>query len=353
LSQAAPILPLHAKEPAKGYGVTQPVSSANFPSIYNKKLNKLFRGRLVVLSGDFTVAEALRRMSRYNISSVPVTKSESDSTILGFVDMLDMLAYLCSLIGYQEGQKIDKESSQLKEQTDRFKNTRIAELVDMSGRNPFSTVHGEESLCDAVEIHLKGCRRIAITDDSGEITGVVSQWTIVNYLATVQTDEKNYIPSLKAKVAEYGLTEAVKTVHISQNTLESFVKMYNERVSALGVVDDDGRLVGNLSASDLKGFQLYLNDFGDLLQPVGDFLNLVRQRQARPDNFVVAVARETKVIDVVKKLNQEIVHRAYVVDKDFKPVGIFSLTDLMQKLISDTHTTVFSPPTQQTAFTSQ
>lgn len=81
LSQAAPVLPSKTKEPKMTYGVNPPVSAATIPSVYNKKLNKLFRGRLVALPGDFTVGEALRRMSRFNISSVPVTKSRKDSTV--------------------------------------------------------------------------------------------------------------------------------------------------------------------------------------------------------------------------------------------------------------------------------
>ena len=78
LSQAVPVLPSKTKEPKQTYASSP---SATVPSVCNKKLNKLFRGRLVVLPGDFTVGEALRRMSRFNISSVPVTKSREDSTV--------------------------------------------------------------------------------------------------------------------------------------------------------------------------------------------------------------------------------------------------------------------------------
>jgi hypothetical protein len=82
LAQSAPLLPTQTKMEKEGtYGVQSPVSAATIPSVYNKKISKLFRGRLVVLTGDFTVADALRRMARFNISSVPVTKSRRDNTV--------------------------------------------------------------------------------------------------------------------------------------------------------------------------------------------------------------------------------------------------------------------------------
>jgi hypothetical protein len=44
---------------------------------------------------------------------------------------------------------------------------------------------------------LKGIHRIGITDEDGDVVGIVSQWTIANYLATVPTDDKEWIPSLR------------------------------------------------------------------------------------------------------------------------------------------------------------
>lgn len=92
LSQSAPTLPVQAKmEKGETYGVQSPVSAATIPSVYNKKLNKLFRGRLVVLPGDCTVAEALRRLARFNISSVPVTRSRRDNSVSTLLEVLMQL----------------------------------------------------------------------------------------------------------------------------------------------------------------------------------------------------------------------------------------------------------------------
>lgn len=337
LSQSAPTLPAQAKmEKGETYGVQSPVSAATIPSVYNKKLNKLFRGRLVVLPGDCTVADALRRMARFNISSVPVTKSRRDNSILGFVDMLDFLAFLCKCTGIKMGEKIERES--LKGKTDAFKNAKIADLCGLGGRNPFHLVHGDESLADVVEQYLKGIHRIAITDDVGDVVGVISQWTIANYLATVPTDDKAWIPSLREPVGRSNYSRNVICCDKNKSSLEAFMLMYENKISCCGVTDESGALCGVLSASDLKGFQLFLEDFGDLLQPVGQFLSTIRKKQGRSENFVCAVSLDTPVKDIVCKFNEEIIHRVFIIDEGFKPIGVFSLSDLLKSLIVDTHT---------------
>lgn len=285
------------------------------------------------------MAEAIRRMARFNISSVPVTKSKKDSTILGFVDMLDFLALLCKLVGKEGGQELTEQDFEaLKSKTEAFKNTKIKDLVDLSKKDPFYVLNGDESLADAVQQYLKGVRRIAITDDGGDIIGVISQWTIANYLATVPTDDKEWIPALREPLEKFkSVTSNVQCVNFKEKSINCFLKMYNKNLSALAVVDDNGKLWGNLSASDLKGFQLFLNDFGDLMQPICEFLSLIRKKQGRIENFAIGVTKDTCVKDVVEKFNEEIIHRVYIVDEEFKPTHVFSLSNLMQGLIVDTH----------------
>jgi len=340
LSQAAPTMPMETKEAMKTetYGVGQPISAPTIPSVYNKKLSKLFRGRLVVLPGDCTVENALRRMAKCNITSVPVLKSKDDPTILGFAGMLDFVTHLVKLLAKEGTDELNLDPANLKAKTETFRKTLISELVDKSGRSPFQVMHGEESLSDAVQTYLKGIQRIAITDDNGDIIGVISQWTVANYLATVPTEDKDWIPVLREPICRAGYCSNVISVNGKTNTLQSFLRMHTEKLSSLAIVDDDGKLIGNLSVSDLKGFQLFLSDFNDLLQPVCEFLSLIRKKQSRPEKFVVAFSPKTLTKEVVARLNDEIVHRAYVVDDDHKPIGVFSLTDLMQNLIVDTHT---------------
>jgi len=235
--------------------------------------------------------------------------------------------------------------------TEKFKKTPISSIVDLSGRNPFITMNEQSSLAEVVETHLKNLHRIAITDEEGDIIGVISQWTIANYLATVPTDDKKWIPTLREPVSKIEFTKEVIASGKNESALDCFLKMYKEKISSLAILNEDGVLWGNLSLSDLKGFQLFLNDFNDLLQPVSQFLSIVRKKQGRTENFVVSATPATPVCDIVKKFNEEVVHRVFIVDEAFHPIGVFSLTDLMEKLIVDTHTiSTFAKLGTQTSF---
>jgi CBS domain-containing protein len=337
LAQSAPVLPTTGEvTPLKG--VIPPVSAPTVPSVYNKKLNKLFRGRLLALQGDNTIGDALKRMGRYNISAVPVIQSKADTTILGFAGVLDALAYLCQLFGAKEegGMKIDTEK--LGGQIEQFKNAPLLKIVDTSGRNPFKLMHGEESLANAVQQYLKGAQRIAITDDEGNVTGVVSQWTVANYLATVPTDDKEWLPLMHTKLGDSNFSKQIVTINMNETALNAFYQMYNNNLSAIAIVDDNGKLWGNLSASDLRPWFMYLTDFNILTKPVSEFLTAIRKEQGRPANFTVAFTPDTLVKDVIKTFNDDIVHRGYIVDKENNLLGVYSLTDMMQNLIVDTHT---------------
>jgi len=74
----------------------------SLPSVYRKKLKNLItEGPLVTISSADTVSSALDKLAYFNISSCPVILAEEErqgftgiSSTLGFVDMLDLLAYL-------------------------------------------------------------------------------------------------------------------------------------------------------------------------------------------------------------------------------------------------------------------
>ena len=77
--------------------------------------------------------------------------------------------------------------------------------------------------------------------------------------------------------------------------MEAFMEMHANKLSALAVVDDDGKLCGNLSASDLKGFQLFFANFDDLFKPVSEFLSAVRKMQGRAGNHFCVDLKNRKL----------------------------------------------------------
>lgn len=43
-------------------------------------------------------------------------------------------------------------------------------------------------------------------------------------------------------------------VHVHESAFQAFLQLCSEKLRALAVLNDEGQIVGNLSASDLRGF---------------------------------------------------------------------------------------------------
>ena len=98
--------------------------------------------------------------------------------------------------------------------------------------------------------------------------------------------------------------------------------MQTKLISGVALVDDDGKLAGNFSATDLRG--LYLEKFPMLLQPVSDYLE-----EFSPSSLnAYCVKADATFANVVKELVESKLHRLWVIDDDYKPIGIVSLTDI-------------------------
>jgi len=91
------------------------------------------------------------------------------------------------------------------------------------------------------------------------------------------------------------------------------------------VIDEQGVLRGNLSASDLK----YLNvhnpqEFlANLNMTVGEYV------AKRPP---VVVTPDDTLENVLEKIKEHKVHRVYVVDGQNRPIQVLSLGDIMTQL---------------------
>jgi len=116
------------------------------------------------------------------------------------------------------------------------------------------------------------------------------------------------------------------TVDSSLTVLEVVQTMTSESVSAVAVVDGTGKLVGNFSASDLRG--LKFSDFPKLLETVGSTLS--------------AKSKEPKVVyqsasfkTVIHTLADHKIHRVWQVDLEGKPVGVISITDILNAVYSN------------------
>ena len=119
-------------------------------------------------------------------------------------------------------------------------------------------------------------------------------------------------------------------------TLDAFGTMLARGVSALGILGEDGRLISNLSASDLR---CVLPDrFGVLAQPVLRFLELeaaggLGAPRRAGKRGVVAVKADATLLDAMRAIVAHGLHHVFVVDDQHVPLAVVSNTDVLRLLV--------------------
>jgi CBS domain-containing protein len=160
------------------------------------------------------------------------------------------------------------------------------------------------------------------------VTGVVSQSDVV---AAILANKQVLGAAADKTVEQLELDDgAVFTVTQDCPALKAFGMLIRDKKSSLGIVDEDGKLVGNLSVSDVRALRSP-EAFASLLLGVDDFLRVARgPATPRGTGAVVVVTAATTFLQVLESLTPKHLHRVYVVDADHKPVSIITLTDVLR-----------------------
>jgi len=290
-----------------------------------------------VKSTDYVV-DVLQTMTERGILSVPVWNT-STSKYVGFVDMLDLVTVLVVLSGCK--QLLDALCSKevdwvkyIEQEKKVFAEANIEDLIDASTRNPWCPVYQDLSLRSLMDMFAPelNLHRVPVTDDQGNVVGIVSQSKVVEFLS----NNLHKFPD-KANQAVKDLhicppKHEVLSINIKELALEAYKTMVDKRVSGLAVVRDDGTLVASISVSDLKG-SLKQNIFSDLYLPIGLYLDkCIPSFERRNSKTPICCLLTDTIKDVVAKLSKYHVHRLFVVDANNKPVDVFSLCDVISFL---------------------
>ncbi|KAI9144595.1 hypothetical protein BKA69DRAFT_1036130 [Paraphysoderma sedebokerense] len=122
-------------------------------------------------------------------------------------------------------------------------------------------------------------------------------------------------------------------VDTSTCALEAFRIMWLKKVSCVGVLNEQGKLVANLSASDIRliaskprNERLKPSAILYLLRPIEEYL---RQDTDLTDLRPFRVSKSLDMSKVYKIMLDAYVSRVWVVDENDKPVGVITRRDLL------------------------
>eukprot|EP01087_Luapelamoeba_hula_P023235 TRINITY_DN8505_c0_g1_i1.p1 TRINITY_DN8505_c0_g1~~TRINITY_DN8505_c0_g1_i1.p1 ORF type:complete len:312 (-),score=67.32 TRINITY_DN8505_c0_g1_i1:126-1061(-) len=284
---------------------------------------------IISIPSTTTAANALKVLVKHNILCAPIYDAEKNAYI-GLVDMLDLVTFIVSIFKELETQGEVTDFFSVLESGEKFVTQEVKTISDLSHRNPFVPVRSDANLRAVLKLFGEiGFHRLPVINDEGQVVNFLTQSAVVEYLAT-------HLPHLGNKadrqVAELlAGCKPVVSVNIESRAIDAFKLMAEKRISAVAVVDEDGKLISNISARDIRTVSTDSRIIQGLFMPIRQFLVSIydaRVGLAETTPSITCTARET-LGNVIRKLVASKVHRVYVVDAHHQLTGIVSLADVL------------------------
>jgi len=157
-----------------------------------------------------------------------------------------------------------------------------------------------------------------------KLINVISQSDIIKFAAK----HVSHLEIANKPLSSFsGLIRTPIMIPIDSPFSEALETLFKNKISGLALVDQEFRLSGNLSASDLRGMNSLGFDFfnGSCLQ----FLVKGTKPIMKPTQ---SVNSETTFGEVVQILTEEKIHRIYITSSTGFPTGFVSLIDAIVRL---------------------
>ncbi|EFC44027.1 predicted protein [Naegleria gruberi] len=319
--------------------------------MHNNSIHEYFHGvqlaelipagqKLVVLKEDETLQEVVNQLSTHHLLAAPVV--DKQGKLVGMLSMLDIVQFIVA----SSPENVDFKNWQELEISGRCINLQtVKHVMGFSARDQYMPLKSNLPATMAIELFAKGVHRAIVEEDvtTDKYIGTLSQTDILKRLAEhLHMGKMKQLGEQLVKDLGLGLAKPV-TIDGSENVLHAMKELAKANVSALPVVDHHGHLVGNFSASDLRGF--YLDRIPHFELTTRTFLEKYSPKSLVP--FFVELDG-LKFVDLVKKLTHPEIHdvihsqtvkvdhsmhRVWVVSDERKVVGVITLTDIMKVII--------------------
>eukprot|EP00300_Choanocystis_sp_HF-7_P033998 c4647_g1_i1.p1 GENE.c4647_g1_i1~~c4647_g1_i1.p1 ORF type:complete len:338 (+),score=87.99 c4647_g1_i1:82-1014(+) len=296
-------------------------------------------GNILTLSDDCPIDQAVATLTAAKVQSAPVVRAgapegaEFDQKFLGYVDMF----HLAGIVIKQAVNKGPVEGvEELLDEMETFHKATLREI----GIPPLTPVSTDSTLLEAMIVMAKyQFRRIPIittTADSfpGTLRNFLTPSFILATVADVCRKEKIDLSSFKVSDmrVKFG---AVISVSDSASFLDALSQISEHSISAVPVVDQEGKLVYNLSATDVRR----VIEFPILFE-------VIKRAEASVENFFTCLREsgltvrtpitcrpDTSAQEVVDLMISNKIHRVYVVDEENRPIGVVSVVDVFSSLV--------------------
>ncbi|ODQ68111.1 CBS-domain-containing protein [Nadsonia fulvescens var. elongata DSM 6958] len=315
---------------------------------------------LVFVSNETPVESAFETLVSHNFTSLPIKVSPRDLSVSHTFDYADLNAYLLLVLGHNNHTRLLTPADE--DYLTRARNGQpvpVKFAASIQAKDPFMSLKDTHTISEAIDILASGVHRVAVTDSKhqDEVVGILSQRRLVRFIWENGRRFKSLEATFQSTLSELGISGNHHVIAIPGDALviDALIKMRDENISSLAVVDASYNLLGNISIVDVK--HVTKSSSSPLLRSTClHFLSVIlnsRGLRDGKDSFpVFHVTRKTTFGRTVAKLVATQSHRLWIVQDDSelnyqgsiqksnqnscaaagKLIGVLSLTDILNVL---------------------
>ncbi|OZJ03288.1 hypothetical protein BZG36_03753 [Bifiguratus adelaidae] len=302
--------------------------------------------KVLEIPGSTPIELACEKLVEYKVSSAPiyvdqsVENSGSKREYVGMFDYGDVIAYLLLVLKRlkQKSETVSGEDPQVLELMRRVgggESIPVKLVSDLSHKNPFYSKPYDTPLLEIVRMMSGPAHRVAMMRPNGEIAGILSQSLALIWLyehAQHSKDESLH-RLLNRTLKDLGLgTTPVMSVPSDTMVVNALEVINSKKISSLAVVNPNGVMVGNISMTDVK-YIVKSHHHSHLFLTCFQLVSKVRFDKGVEDGQdtypVFDVKPESTLGYAMAKLIATKAHRVWVTDREGKPMGLVSLTDVL------------------------
>jgi CBS domain-containing protein len=293
-----------------------------FDKLHQTQLEEFLQAKEVhTVKETDTVEAVIKVLNENGIHSCPVV--DENNKCVGVIDMLAIAKHIVLMCPREDGEYILEVASRA------ISLKKIGDLIVEHG-TPFVPLDKSEPASMALEVFTGGCQihRSPVLNHESEVIDSISQSDFIRWFHE-QSD--TYLKNLEiwdTPLAEAGLNHSsVTTVGSDERLIDVIQKMADTNLYAVAVVDSDGKLVGNFSATDLKA--ICQENLPSFFVSVSDYLAKHSPTSLTSSGLSAGLdTNHATLSSVLNYFGQYSHHRVWLVEDD-KPVGLVTHTDLM------------------------
>mmetsp|Transcript_21285 Transcript_21285/g.35203 ORF Transcript_21285/g.35203 Transcript_21285/m.35203 type:complete len:351 (+) Transcript_21285:284-1336(+) len=302
--------------------------------VRGKTLENLIKERginpIIDLSLDVcTVRDAEATMINNNLRALPVfTLASGRKEYVAIINNEDLLTYnlfsplLTRFLTHKPTHaEAEVLAAEFTKDTDSYWNQSVSDILSLSPESAnlwqYST---EDSMERIIEAFGKGVHRALVNiANREEPPQLISQTDAIRFIYQSADTAQSPVFDIKA---ELFMTKNPVTVSLAEISMEAFFSMHIKELPALGVLNETGALVGNLSSIDIR--HVFTHGPGILMKSVADYIRLAYG--CIP--FPITCSPQASLKEVIHLMLEGGVHRVWVVDPDFNVKGVVTMSDV-------------------------